>query len=207
MKFGYFFAVIIGLILSGSTALAQDGSIKGKVKLEGGGGASAVTVTVRLGEEDVASAVTGKNGEFVIGGLKPGSYSVTFRKSGYNSGILRKKVTVNHGIVELGDRLVLQIDPTLFAYVRGSVFDPVGRSVPGAKVELWRLYTDGKAKKVKETVSGESGEFNFKLPADVANYRVKVQVERAEPDERDVTVDGAEIYRLVPFNLKPKAKS
>ena len=207
MKFGYFFIALIGLILSGSTALAQDGSIKGKVKLENGGAASAVTVTVRIGEEDVASAVTDKKGEFVISGLKPGSYSVSFRKSGYNSGILRRKVTVGHGVVELGDRLVLQVDQTLFAYVRGSVFDPVGRSVQGAKVELWRLYTDGKAKRIKETYSGESGEFVFKLPADVTNYRVKVLVERAEPDERDVTVDGAEIYRLVPFNLRPKAKS
>lgn len=207
MKPSYFIAAIFSLILFAPIALAQSGGVRGKVKFENGSGAAGVKVSVREGDEhEVASAVTDKKGEFQILGIKPGTYSVVFVKSGYSTGTLKRKVQITTIAVDLGDRLVLKVDPAIFAYVRGSVFDPDGRSVQGAQITLFRIYTDGKTKKIKDTATGESGEFVFRLPPDAANYRVTVKVDRAEPDARDVLVDGAEIYRMVPFNLKPVAK-
>jgi hypothetical protein len=208
MKLGYFIAAAFSLILFASVVLAQNsGGVKGKVRLENGDAAPGVKVTLRSGDADVASGITDKKGEFRILGIKPGSYSVVFNKPGYSSGILRRPVDVGGSVVELGDRLKLIRDDSLDAYIRGSVFDPDGRSVRGARLELWRIYSDGKSKKLKETASGEAGEFNFRLSPDSAKYRITVKVDRAEPDAREVTVDGAEIYRLVPFTLKPAVKN
>ncbi len=207
MKPSYFIAAVFSLILFTPIALAQSGGVRGKVKLENGSGAAGVKVSVRLGEEDeVASVLTNKKGEFQILGIKPGTYSVVFVKAGYSTGTLKRKVEITNIAVDLGERLVINVDPAIFAYVRGSVFDPAGRSVQGARVELYRIYTDGKTKKIDTKATGESGEYVFRLSPDAANYRVMVKVDRAEPDARDVLVDGAEIYRMVPFNLKPVAK-
>jgi hypothetical protein len=207
MKIKYVIGITFVLLYCALPAFAQEGGIRGKVRLENGRDGTGVKISVRSGETEVASATTDKNGEFRVTGLRPGSYSVIFEKSGYNKGTLRKKVDVGSFVVELPDHLILKIDPSIFAYVRGSVFDPDGRSVAGASVELWRTFPDGKTKKVKDTQTGESGEFVFRLSPDAADYLVKVKVDRAEPDAKTVQVDGAEIYRLVPFVLKPAAKS
>lgn len=210
MRPKHFIVAVFALILFAAAALAQSGGVRGKVKFENGSGAGGVKVSVRTGEsaaDEVAGAITDSKGNFQILGIKPGTYSVVFTKSGYSTGTLKRKVDISIIAVDLGDKLVLKVDPTIFAYVRGSVFDPNGRSVQGARIELYRIYTDGKLKKIKEVYSGEAGDFNFKLPPDAANYRVTVKVDRAEPDAKDVQVDGAEIYRLVPFNLRPVAKN
>jgi hypothetical protein len=210
MKLWYFIAATFSLILFAPLAFAQSGGVRGKVKFENGSGAGGVKVSVRAGEsaeDEVAAAVTDSKGNFQILGIKPGTYSVVFTKSSYSTGTLKRKIEISTITVDLGDRLVLKQDPAIFAYIRGSVFDPDGRSVQGAHVELYRIFTDGKTKKIKDTDTGESGEFAFRLPPDAANYRVTVKVNRAEPDAKDVLVDGAEIYRLVPFNLRPVVKN
>ncbi len=178
------------------------GSIKGKIRVETGT-PSGVTVVVRRGDTEVTRAETQKNGEFVVSRLTPGKYGLTFRKPGLSIGTI-EDVEVKAGKTRsLGDRLVLTIDEGSIAFLSGAVFSPDGRSVAGAKVELFRLLEDGSTKKIDSRLTSETGSFRFRLSPDAAKYRVSVKADGAEPVSKDVEVDGAAVYRVA-LNLAPK---
>src|SRR4030095_2074439 len=78
------------LCLAAFAVSAQDkttGTIKGKVRVEVGT-PSGVTVIIREGNRELRQASTDKNGEFVVSGLKPGRYGLTFRKPGLSIGTI-----------------------------------------------------------------------------------------------------------------------
>jgi hypothetical protein len=192
-----YLALIVVGILSG-VGLAQDkstGSIKGKIRVETGtpGG---VAVVLREGEREVDRVVTQKNGDFVIPRIKPGIYGVTFRKPGLSVGTI-ENIEVKAGKTRsLGDRLILTIDEGSIAFVRGSVFSAEGKSVPGAKIELFRVEADGSATKIDGRVTNETGSFVFRLLPDTAKYRVTATAKGREPISKEVEVDGAAVYRV-----------
>ncbi|HYE66470.1 MAG TPA: carboxypeptidase-like regulatory domain-containing protein [Pyrinomonadaceae bacterium] len=187
---------------------AQDratGSIKGKVRLESGSAAAGVNVIAQQGEREVKRAVTDRKGEFNIAGLAPGIYSLTFRKPGLSVGTV-ENIEVRAGKVrELRDRLYLSIDEGSLAFIRGSVFNPAGRSVPGVRVELARVEADGTAKKIDGRMTNETGSFVFRLVPDAAKYRITIKADGAEPAAKDVEVDGAAVYRIA-LTLTPALK-
>lgn len=195
------------LILSAVAAAAQDkttGSIKGRVRVETGK-PSEIAVIVRLGEREVTQTTTNAKGEFTINGLQPGIYAVTFRKPGLSVGTINN-VEIRAGKTRtLGDRLVLTVDEGSLAFLRGSVFDPGGRSVAGARVELSRVEADGSLKKLADRMTTETGQFAFRLPPDRAKYRVTAKVEGAQPAVKDVEVDDAVVYRVA-LTLEPAPK-
>jgi large repetitive protein len=179
------------------------GSIRGRVRVEKGSPAG-VSVVARAGEREVARATTNAKGEFAITGLAPGSYGLTLRKEGLETGRL-EDVEVRAGRTrEFNSGLFLPVDDGSLAHVRGSVFDPDGRSVRGAKVELARVLPDGSLKKVGSRVTNEYGAFNFPLPPDVARYRVTVKAERAATAVKDVEIDGASVFRVAVTLAPPK---
>jgi hypothetical protein len=196
------FLAIIWLIAA--TALAQDpntGSIKGKVRVESKETAAGVTVIVRQGEREITQVVTDRKGEFLIRGLAPGSYGLTFRKPGLSVGTL-ENVEVRAGKTkELPDRLILTPNEASIARLGGSVFNEVGRSVPGVRIELSRLGENGAAKKIDGRVTNESGQFVFRLSPDRAMYRLTVKADGAEAQSKDVEIDGAMVYRVA-FTLR-----
>jgi hypothetical protein len=180
----------------GAAATNATGGIKGKVRSESGGGVSGVLVIARQGEREVARTESGSKGEFVLAGLAPGRYGFTFRKPGLSTGTL-EDVEIRAGKVrELADRLVLKVDEGTLAFLRGSVFNQDGRSVPGARVELARVLSDGSAKKLDGRLTNETGSFVFRLPPDTATYRVTVKAENAEPVSKNVEIDGPAVYRV-----------
>ena len=195
---GSIFAVIFVVLMSGAASVAQDkskGSIKGRVRVEEGK-PSDVAVIIRQDEREVTQTVTNSKGEFIVNGLEPGLYNVTFRKPGLSVGTLTK-VEVRAGKVRtLGDRLVLTVDEGSIAFLRGSVFDPAGRSVPGARVELARIEPDGSLKKVGDRQTTETGQFVFRLPPDKARYRVTVKASGAQDATKDLEIDDAVVYRV-----------
>jgi hypothetical protein len=201
------FAVLM-LILSAAVGSAQDrtkGSIKGKVREERGAVVAGATVTAQQGEHEVAHAQTNHKGEFLIAGLAPGRYVLTFSKPGLSTGTV-PNVEVRAGKTHsLPDRLILRVDEGSIAFLRGSVFTPEGRSVRGARVELLRLETDGTTRKIDGRLTSESGEFVFRLTPDAAKYRVMVKADGAEPATKDVEIDGAAVYR-VSVSLQPAQK-
>src|SRR5262245_14748686 len=113
-------------------AVAQDkntGTIKGKVRVETGtpGG---VIIVLRQGENEIGRYATDKNGDFVISRLKPGMYGITFRKPGLSVGAI-EDIEVKPGKTRsLGDRLILKVDEGSIAFIKGSVFNAKGFSVP-----------------------------------------------------------------------------
>lgn len=207
MSFQKSIPLFLLIILAAAAAFAQDkttGGVKGKAKVASGS-PSGISVVVRQGEREAARTETDSKGSFQIGGLAPGTYSIIFSKTGFSTGTL-SNVEIKAGKVrELNDRLVLTIDEGTLAFLRGSVFDPVGRSVPGARVELARIEGDGTAKKIDGRLTNESGQFVFRLTPDAAKYRVTVKLDGAETVSKDVEIDGAAVYRIA-LSLKPVTK-
>ncbi|MEP6741137.1 MAG: carboxypeptidase-like regulatory domain-containing protein [bacterium] len=199
-----FLILLVMLVLGTAPVVAQDkatGGFKGKVRVEVGTPAG-VTVVVRQADREVGRVVTDKSGEFAVNRLKPGLYGVTLRKAGLSIGTI-ENIEVKAGKTRsLGDRLILTIDEGSIAFIRGSVFDPSGRSVPNARVELARIEADGNVKKIDGRVTNEIGSFVFRLTPDLAKYRVTVKARYSDPVSKDVEIDGAAVYRIA-LTVKP----
>jgi hypothetical protein len=130
---------------------------------------------------------------------------VTFRKTGLATGTI-DNVEVRAGKTRtLGAKLVLGIDEGSIAFIRGSVFNEAGRSVPGVRVELAKVVNEDSIQKLDARVTGETGEFVFRLPPDTAKYRLTVKADGAQPTTKNVEVDSAVVYRVA-FVLKPVPK-
>jgi carboxypeptidase family protein len=189
-----------------TSAVAQDrstGTIKGKVKVEVGTPAG-VAVIVKQGDREISQTATDKNGEFVTR-VPPGTYGLTFRKAGLSVGTM-ENVEVKAGKTRsLGDRLVLTIDEGSIAFIRGSVFNHEGRSVPGARVELARIQKDGSARKIDGRITNETGSFVFRLMPDVAKYRLTAKLSGGDAVSKDIEVDGPAVYRVA-LSLPPTPK-
>ncbi|MDQ2855250.1 MAG: carboxypeptidase-like regulatory domain-containing protein [Acidobacteriota bacterium] len=192
-----FAVTVLLLLLTADTGLAQDkstGGIKGKVRVETGS-PSGVSVVVRQGEREVAHTSTDRNGDFVIPRLEPGSYGLTFRKTGLTVGAI-EAVEVKAGQVHPLNRLMLKIDEGSIAFLKGSIFDGNGRSLPGARIELARILDDGSLKKIDGRVSNETGTFVFRLTPDPAKYRITAKADGMQPASKDLDVDSAVVYRI-----------
>lgn len=191
-----------------TVAFAQDktkGGIKGKLRAEDGSDMARASVIVRQGEREVARTETDRKGQFSVGGLQPGVYGLTFRKSGFSVGNY-DGVEVRAGKTRsLPDRLYMKVDEGTLAFVRGSVFRTDGRSFQGARVEIALINADGSTKRLDERITGETGQFVFRLQPDVAKYRLTVKADGAETTTKDVEVDGAAIYRVA-ITLQPSSE-
>ncbi len=180
------------------------GALKGKVRVEKGSPAG-VSVILRHGDREVTRVTTDKKGEFVIAHVAPGLYGLTVRKLGLAVGSI-ENVEVKAGKTRsLGDHLVLSVDEGSIAFIRGSVFNDGGRSMPGVRVELARIIDEQSAEKLDARVTGETGEFVFRLPPDTAKYRLTVKANGAQLDSKDVAVDGPAVYRVA-LSFKPVPK-
>lgn len=195
------------LLLLSFAGLAQDkstGAIKGKVRVEKGSPAG-VAVILRQGDREVTRTTTDKKGDFVIARIAPGVYGLTVRKPGLAVGSI-ENVEVKAGKTRsLGEHLVLSVDEGSIAFIRGSVFTEGGRSVPGVRVDLARIVDENSTQKLDSRITGETGEFVFRLPPDAAKYRVTAKTNGAQLESQDVPVDGAAVYRVA-LTLKPAPK-
>lgn len=210
MKLRKWMAAVLLALVSFAVASAQEkttGGLKGKVRAENGSTIAGVAVIVRDGDRELTRTETNRKGEFLITGLKPGTYGMTFRKPGLSVGTL-EHVEVRAGKVrELVDRLVLSIDEGSIATVSGSVFTASGRSAPGVRVELYRVGADGSETKVGERYSSsETGEVKFRVSPEAAKYRIIAKARGGEVVRGEiVNVDGAAIYRTA-ISLPPLNK-
>jgi hypothetical protein len=200
--------VTAALLLFAIACFAQDkatGTIKGKVRVEQGSPAGVAVILMR-GDSEVTRGATDKRGEFVIAHVAPGTYSLKFRKPGLSVGTI-DPLDVKAGKTRaLGDRLVLSIDEGSIAFLRGSVFSEAGRSVPGVRVELVKVIDETSVQKIDARLTGETGEFVFRLSPEKAKYRVTLKAEGAQPTSKDVEIDSAAVYR-VSLVLTPLPKS
>jgi hypothetical protein len=194
------------LLLISVAGLAQDkgtASIKGKVRVEKGSPIG-VSVVLLQGDREVTRVATDKKGEFTIAHITPGLYTVTFRKPGLAVNSIAN-LDLKSGQKRLLHDLVLGIDEGSIAFLRGSVFTESGRSVSGVRVELARIVAENSLQKIDSRITGETGEFVFRVSPETARYRVTVKADKAEPVSKDVEVDSAVVYRVA-LILKPVPK-
>jgi len=196
------FAALILFVLIPCSVAAQKGTgtIKGKVRVERGS-PSGVAVVLRHGDEEVRRVETDRKGEFTMRGIPPGTYDLSFRKAGLAVASI-DKLEVKSGTRSLKD-LILPIDEGSIAFIRGSVFNEGGRSVPGVRVELSKVASENATEKLDSRITGETGEFVFRVPPDAAKYRVTLKADKAETVSRDVDVETAAVYRVA-LTFKPK---
>lgn len=191
-------AALTLLLLLSLTCFAQDKStatIKGKVHVEKGS-AAGVAVIALQGDREVTRTTSDRKGDFVMARVPPGTYSIKFRKAGLAVGTI-DDVTVKAGQTRtLGDKLYLTVDEGSIVFIRGSVFSEEGRSVPGVRVELARVISDNAIHKLDSRVTGETGEFVFRLPPDPGKYRLTLKADGTEASTKDVEVESAAVYRV-----------
>jgi carboxypeptidase family protein len=194
-KLGFLVSLVF---LASAIGAAQDkstGAIKGKVRVETGS-PSGVAVTLLQGDQEVRQSATDKKGDFVISRVPPGVYNVRFRKAGLSVGTI-PDIAVKAGETRsLSDRLYLKIDEGSIVFIRGSVFTEDGRSVPGVRVDLARILEKDSVQKLDSRITGETGEFVFRLPPDLARYRLTLKADGTEPASKDVEVENAAVYRV-----------
>lgn len=201
MKNLFLILLIAAFSFSASAQNKTTGGARGKVRIiNNGDPVSGVLVEARQDEKIIASTRTDRKGEFQLAGLKPGVYDFIFTKEGLAQGNL-PRVEIKAGEISKLTKLALGIDQGTLAIVRGSIFDANGRSIYGAKVEIFK--TSGGEKKVSQIFSSESGEFTFRLPPAEARYRVAVTIDGAERGSQELEINGAQVYRVV-VSLKPK---
>lgn len=192
------------LILLAGVCVAQDktGTIKGKVRAERGS-AGGVAVILLQGDREVMRTTGDKNGNFVLSKIPPGTYSVKFRKPGLSVGTI-DDVLLKGGQTRTFHDLILSVDEGSIVFIRGSVFAEDGRSVPGVRVDLARIIDEKSTQKLDSRITGETGEFVFRLPPDVAKYRLTLKADGAESTSKDVAVENAAVYRVA-LNYKRKS--
>lgn len=186
------------LLIASIACLAQDkstASIKGKVRVEKGS-PSGVSVILMQGEREVSQSTTNNKGDFAISRVNPGTYSIKFRKAGLSVGTIDDILVKAGQTRTLGDRLFLTVDEGSIVFIRGSVFTEDGRSVPGVRVDLSRVIEGDLTHKLDSRITGETGEFVFRLPPDVGKYRLTLKADGTEPAAKDVEVDNAAVYRV-----------
>ena len=153
--------LVLIFVFSRVVSFAQEtGGVKGKVRSTKGDGIAAATITARQDGADLKSVTADAKGNFVLDGLKTGTYNLVFSKDGYSSGVLYNVEVKKNKVGDLGGRLVLTVDQGTQVIIKGSVFAPDGRSVGGAEIKIERISEDGSVKKVGSSTASYSGEFS-----------------------------------------------
>ena len=147
------------------------------------------------GDREVAQTATEKRGDFVLSHIAPGTYSVKFRKAGLAVGTI-DDVLLKAGQTRTFKDLTLKIDEGSITFIRGSVFSEDGHSVPNVRVDLVRVVNENSVQKMDYRITGETGEFVFRLPPDAGKYRLSLKADDAEPSSKDVEVEMAAVYRV-----------
>ena len=187
-------ALLLLLSIAAPAQSKHTGTIKGKVRVEKGS-AAGVAVILRQEDREVTRVTTDRKGDFTIARVQPGIYGMTFRKPGLQISSIEKLEVIAGKTRTLKD-LILGIDEGSLAFVRGSVFTESGLSVPNVRIEIARVTSENSIEKLDTRVTGETGEFVFRLPPDVARYRVTLKADGADTVSKDVEVDGPAIYRV-----------
>ena len=182
LRFPYRLGLIGAILLTFALGIsAQTGGIKGKVRTMSGA--------------SIRGATTNDKGEFVISGLTAGKYNIVVDAKGYSTGIKHGVEVKPDKTVDLGDRLIMQVDKGTQVIVRGSVFFKDGTSVTAAKVLVEEIGRDGSSRKIGTVTTNVFGEFEFRRPEGASKYRMTASYKDSKAT-KDLEVDSAAIYRL-----------
>jgi hypothetical protein len=194
-KYRFITLVSVVIALFAGAALSQTtGGIKGKVRDWNEKGLSGVTVAARQNGEDVRTTKSGKGGDFVLDGLKPGVYNIAFDGEGYSTGVLYNVEVKSGKPRSLSNRLLLTRDRGSQVFVKGIVFFRDQTSLAGADVELYLINDDGTVKKLYGTTTDVMGDFSFPAVNVIRKMRVKASF-KGVTETRDIDVIQPQVYR------------
>lgn len=201
LKLGSALITMLVLLFSTATGVsAQTGTIKGKVKEEGGKAMEGVLVqaiNVR-NKEDKQQVNSDSKGDFEFSGLPAGDYSFSFEKQGYRTFLTRKLAVIGGETLRLTAELKREGEP--FSLIRGAVLNSIGYSMPNASVLLERI--DGGRKFKQEKESGEGGQFVFRLKAEKAKYRITANARGFQSASTEIEIESDEV-RNIALTLQP----
>jgi hypothetical protein len=187
-----------------AAAAQSTGGVKGKVRTTKGSGIAGAIVTARKKGVDVRSTKANSSGEFILEGLETGRYNLVFEAPGFSSGVLYNVEVAKNKTSDLGDRLILTVDQGNQIILKGSVFDKQGFSVPGAKIEIERVNSDGTARSLGNTYTSSDGEFTYR-PQSAAKLRVTATY-KGVSGSKEIDVEEPAIYRLaISLDIPPKS--
>lgn len=167
---------------------------------------SSATITARRDSKDIRSTRSNEKGEFALNGLESGTYNVVFDAKGYSTGIKYGVEVKQNKTIDLGERLILQIDRGSQVVVEGILFFKDGTSVTAAEVKVEKVNADGSTKKLGTLMTNIRGEFTFRQPDGAAKYRMTAKYKDATAT-KDIEVASAAVYRLaisLPINRQEK---
>ncbi len=204
MKLTFRYALLIEfvLLIAFSPVFAQNGVVKGKVKERDGKTLEGVLVraTNVKNKTTVRETKSNNKGEFVFSDLPAGDYSFTLEKKGYATFISRNMPVSEAETLNLKNPIELKREEAPYASIRGAVFYGMGYSMPNAVVTIERI--DGGGKFKQEKLSGEGGEFAFKLKAEKAKYKVTALVKGFQAASTEIEIEGDEV-RNTALTLQP----
>ncbi len=188
--------ILFIFIFSVSFVFAQEtGGVKGKVRAANEKSLGGATITARQDGKDIKFVKSDGSGNFKMIGLAPGTYNFVFEKDGFATGLKYDIQIEKNKMLDLGDRLILAIDPGTLVFIKGSVFTGDGKSFPGAEVKIERIEANGKAKKVGSGSTNYIGEFAFRFPGGEAKYRITASA-KGMKDSQEIEVSNAAVYRV-----------
>ena len=199
------FITLSFIVLSLTAAPAEGGQIQGKVKEEGGKMLGGVLVkanrmvTRSLDNQDTEQkeyeTKTDDKGEFVLRGLLPGNYTLTFELTGYRTFVTRRFELAAGETFKAPKTIEMSREPEAHSLIRGAVLDASGYSLENASVSVER--TDGKKFKKIEKASVTGGQFAFRVPSETGTYRLLASADGFVTATQEVTVDKNEIRSIV----------
>lgn len=188
------FVLLLSLFITAVAVAQETGSIKGKVRNTDGDKIANVEVTARRDGKNLKSVKTDSDGDFKISGLDVGKYNVVFEKDGLSTGVLYNVEVRGKKTNNLKDRLVMTVDQGTLTIIEASVFNENGFSLPGAKVIIEEVLTDGKTKEVGSGYSSRDGDVIFRFEERPTTYRVTATVKDLSVS-KEIEVNEAAIYR------------
>lgn len=198
MKLILKYALLINLALATCLVLAygQTGAVKGKVKERDGKAIEGVLIraTNVKNKTIMREAKSDSKGDFEFTDLPAGDYSFSLEKKGYATFISRNLTVTADDTLKLKSAIELKREESPYAAVRGAVLYGVGFSLPNATVTIERI--DGGGKFKQEKLSGEGGEFAFRLKAEKAKYRLTASGKGFQTASTEIEVEGDEVRNV-----------
>lgn len=193
---GYVLLIKLVLLISFIPAYAQTGIVKGKVKERDGKVLDGVLIraTNIKNKTIVRETKSDDKGDFEFTDLPTGDYSFRLEKKGYAT-FQSRNLTVPAGeTLKLKSAIELKREESPYASIRGAVFYGVGYSLPNMLVTIERI--DGGGKFKQEKLSGEGGEFAFRLKAEKAKYRVTASGKGFQSASTEIEIEGDEVRNV-----------
>ncbi|MBS1789744.1 MAG: carboxypeptidase regulatory-like domain-containing protein [Acidobacteria bacterium] len=196
LTLGYALLIKLVLVFSLVPAYGQTGAVKGKVKERDGKALEGVLIraTSVKNKTIVREARSDSKGDFEFTDLPAGDYSFSLEKKGYATFISRNLTVTADDTLKLKSAIELKREESPYASVRGAVLYGVGFSLPNATVIIERI--DGGGKFKQEKLSGEGGEFAFRLKAEKAKYRVTALGKGFQPASTEIEIEGDEVRNI-----------